>query len=110
MILNKDSHKGIIMNHKLIITFLLSLLATTYTFAKSSIPPKHPKNNHYYICYKNISYEKTTSYSNYILHHYHGCLVTKMPCKYKSGLTNKEFGKFRTYPLALNAFYRCAYS
>ena len=78
--------------------------------AQSLTPKSHPQNNKYYICYQNKSQEKLVRYSNYVKYHYHGCLIAKLPCQYKSGLNNQSFGKFSTYPLALNAYYRCAYS
>lgn len=101
------------MNRKglLILAIVCVGLPLSGIYATNSLTPKpHPKNNRYYICYKNRTQEKLVRYSNYVKYHYHGCLIAKLPCQFKSGLNNKSFGKFRTYPLALNAYYRCAYS
>lgn len=91
-------------------SIVLTAPILSHAHSNSLTPPNQPQNNRYYVCYKARSYEAQDKFSRYYKYHYHGCIITTLPCKYKGGTHNKYFGKFDTYKQTLNAFYRCAYS
>lgn len=134
--------------------YLIQILLSTFLCfmslcvnANSLTPPNEPSNDSFYVCYKECIKDHTmmTLFLDYELHHYVGCMISRVPCFsyvlkqkkcystektmccnvkngtkpqerkkiivrqcYKDHL--KQFGWFNTYPKALNAFYRCAYS
>ncbi len=75
-------------------------------------PANHPRNFNFYVCYQYITKSHDSNYGQYqyYLYHYHNCMITQTPCEAFKKTKRSQFGLYRTYPLAVNAFYRCAYS
>lgn len=108
--------------HNLFAWCILIILANmNYTYAKPLTPPREPKIHSYYVCYEkcqiNYTIRGIALPYQYRKYQYIGCSIETRPCNticWKKGKKRhkqlKIFDWFETYPQALNAFYRCAYS
>lgn len=82
---------------------LLSFCSLGYTYHRTLANAKH-----YFVCYAHQSMTREMSFSNYYKVHYQGCRLQSLPCRSPSKKNKLHtFGHFKTYPLALNAYYRC---
>lgn len=100
--------------------FLLFGLFIAPSYAVSLTPPHEPNHNNFYVCYQQckIKYVINAPFHTYKKYQYVGCTLQTTPCDGPCNQsickrTHKElqlFDWFDNYQLALNAFYRCAYS
>ncbi len=100
---------------------ILCALILTSNFAQSGplSPVDEPKADSFYICYEKRCPNDVTAglLTKFTRYKYIGCIISKTPChlycgdKFKAQHTPlHQFQWVNTYPGALNAFYRCAYS
>ncbi len=95
----------------LALMILLMVLSQSTSAHRNKLTPyRHPQNASYYVCYHQKNLIKQSNWSRYYQYHYQGCLITTRPCRQVKGQHKQTFDWFKTYPLALNAYYRCAYS
>lgn len=100
---------------KSMVLFSLSSIA----IAAPLTPPQEPKEDSFYVCYKerHVNYSIRAPLNTYRKFKYTGCSISRIPCDATCvkkvncpPVKLKLFDWFNTYPQALNAFYRCAYS